>query len=70
MLLPMLRGEVPLRTAGLKEGDLIVEVNRTPVENKKQYLEVLEEAKEGDRILFWITRDRNSMFLVLTLDND
>ena len=70
VVITYVEGGSPAATAGLKEGDVIVEVNRTPVEDKKQYLEVLEDAKEGDRILFWITRDRNSMFLVLTLDND
>ena len=70
VVITYVEGGSPAAEAGLKEGDLIVEVNRTPVEDKKQYLEVLEDAKEGDRILFWITRDRNSMFLVLTLDND
>jgi serine protease Do len=70
VIVTYVEGGSPAQTARIQEGDLIVEVNRTPVEDKKQYFEVLEKAKEGDRILFWITRDRNSMFLVLTLDND
>jgi S1-C subfamily serine protease len=44
-------------------------VNRTPVKGRNQYFEILDEARKGNRVLFLITRDGNSMFLVVTLEN-
>jgi serine protease Do len=63
-------GGSPAETAGIREGDVIVEVNRTPVEDSEQYYAVLKKAKEDDRILFWITRGRSSMFVVVSLDDN
>ena len=62
-------GGSPADKAGLKEGDVILEVNRTPVKDRNQYFEILDEARKGNRVLFLITRDGNSMFLVVTLED-
>ena len=70
VIVTYVEGGSPAATAGIREGDVIVEVNRTPVEDREQYYAVLKKAKEDDRILFWITRGRSSMFVVLSVDDN
>ena len=70
VIVTYVEGGSPADEAGLKEGDVIVEVNRTPVEDRDQYFVKLKEAKEGNRILFLITRKGNSLFLVVSLDEN
>lgn len=58
----------PAERAGIREGDVIIEVNRASVVNLDEYYEAIKEAKKGDKILFWIKRGRSSQFVVVTLD--
>jgi len=53
--------------AGIKEGDVIVEVNRTPVENLDAYNKAVKNALKEDKVLLLIKRAGTSLFVVITL---
>jgi len=57
----------PVEEAGIKEGDLIVEVNREPIKNLGEYNSATKKVKRGDKILLLITRENHSQFVVITL---
>ena len=43
--------------AGLREGDIIVEVNKKPVKNTAQFKKVVSRIKKGRKVLFALIRD-------------
>lgn len=51
--------------AGLKQGDIILEVNRMKVENLKDYSKALEGADKSSAVLVLIKRGRHSRFVVM-----
>jgi serine protease Do len=51
--------------AGLQQGDLIVEVDRKPVREIADFRKAVEGAKKGQRILFLVRREGNSLFVAL-----
>lgn len=53
--------------AGLREGDLILKVNRRAVQNVTEFQEVLRDAKKGDTVLLQIARDAGTQFLAFEL---
>jgi len=52
--------------AGLKEGDLILEVNRVKIRHLKDYKMILSKIDNGVSVLLLISRQRNRFFLTLT----
>jgi serine protease Do len=54
--------------AGIREGDVIIEVNREPVEDLEKYYKAIKKAEKGNKILFWVKRGRSSQFVVITSD--
>ncbi len=56
--------------AGLREGDLIVEVNRKPVRDRKGYQNILSVIKKGETVILLISRQGNLFFLALTPDKE
>jgi serine protease Do len=57
----------PAERAGMRPCDIIIEINREPVANLKEYNMAIQEARKSDKILFWLKRGRNSQFVVVTL---
>ena len=55
----------PAGDAGLRRGDVILEVNRTPVANLDDYAAQLTERKKGKSILLLVRRGDNTVFLAL-----
>jgi serine protease Do len=51
--------------AGLRRGDVILEINRKPIANADEFQNVAGQAKAGDNILFLISRGGNNLFLAL-----
>jgi len=51
--------------AGLRKGDILLEVNRKPINNAADLSSVVEAAKPGDNLLLLVRRGDSSMFLVL-----
>lgn len=50
---------------GVKEGDLITEVNRKPVRSVRQFSESLEKVTPGETILLRVIRKERAFFVVL-----
>ncbi len=57
----------PAEESGLREGDLIVEINRKPVQDLKRYREVLSKINKGSALLL-VNRKGNRFFLTLTME--
>jgi len=53
--------------AGILRGDIILEINREPVESIAQYRKALKAAQENKSILLLIKRDDHTRFVVLDL---
>ena len=51
--------------AGLQQGDVIVEVDRKPVRDIPDFRKAVAGAKKGQRILFLVRREGNSLFVAL-----
>jgi len=52
--------------AGLKTGDIILEVNRQKILNENDYRNVMEKAKPDQGVLFLIDREGSTFFVTLT----
>ena len=57
----------PAEEAGMRDGDIILEVNREPVKHLDEYYKAMDKAKKGDTILLWVKRGRGSQFVVISL---
>jgi len=55
----------PAAEAGLRRGDVILEVNRKPVKNASAYQKAVREAGKGKSLLFLVRRGDNTIFLAL-----
>ncbi len=51
--------------AGLRRGDVILEIDRKPVRNLAAYRKLIAESKKGKGILFLVRRGENTLFLAL-----
>jgi serine protease Do len=49
--------------AGLERGDVILEINRQPVQNVGDYRKHVTDARPGDTLLFLIYRRGGSLFI-------
>lgn len=57
----------PAERAGLRRGDLVLEVNRQPVRRPEDVRAVLGKLKENDLVLLRVRRGDQSSFLTLRL---
>ncbi len=55
--------------AGLREGDLVIEINRKTVSDLKSYERLFNKLKKGDSALFLINRQGNRFYITLTPGN-
>jgi serine protease Do len=60
----------PAGDAGLRPRDIILEINRQPVESLEDYTAILSQKTEGNRYLFRIKRDESFFFVLLTKPED
>jgi serine protease Do len=51
--------------AGLRRGDVILEVNRKKIANTTEFKNIVTEAKSGENLLFLIRRGASNVFLAL-----
>ena len=51
--------------AGIRRGDIILEINREKVGKVAQYIKALQAAQEKKSILLLIQRDQNTRFVVI-----
>jgi serine protease Do len=55
----------PAEDAGLRRGDIILEVNRQPIEDADDYRKALRAGEKGKNVLFLVRRGENTIFLAL-----
>lgn len=55
----------PAAEAGIQKGDVIIEVNRSPVKDLKDFKEVMNKIKETETVLFLIKRGKNTLYFAL-----
>ena len=55
----------PAGEAGLRRGDVVLEVNRKPVKNAQAYQKSVHETAKGKSLLFLVRRGDNTIFLAL-----
>jgi len=55
----------PAADAGLRRGDVILEVNRQPVKDADAYKKALKAGGKGKSVLFLVRRGDNTIFLAL-----
>jgi serine protease Do len=51
--------------AGLRSGDVIIQVNRRPVKNIEEYNREITRSEKGKPVLFLVRRGQSSLFLAL-----
>ena len=57
----------PAAEAGLKPGDIILEIDQAPARNLDDFLEKTKNYHEGDTILFLIKRGNSTLYLTLKI---
>ena len=57
----------PAGEAGVRPGDLILEIDRKPVRSLSDYREMISGFEEGDTILFLVRRGGNTLYLTVTV---
>ncbi len=56
----------PASEAGLQSGDVILEVNRTPVKDAGDFVKKVEKARDQNNVLLFIQRGQNNLFAAVT----
>jgi len=56
----------PAADAGIRQGDVIREVNRSQVTDVENFLQKIEQAKSGSSILLLVQRGKNSLYVTVT----
>jgi len=58
----------PAMDAGVRRGDIILEVNRKPVPDLKSYIKSMQEIKKGSSVLMLVKRERHTRYVVIKND--
>ena len=57
----------PAQEAGVKEGDVLLKLNGTPLEKREQFQELLKEMSAGDELTLELERDGKKQTLTFKL---
>ena len=57
----------PAERAGIRQGDIIVEIDQEPIKELSKYWEKLQEYEKGDTILFLVKRNGTTLYLTLKI---
>lgn len=55
----------PAQEAGLEQGDIILEVDQTPIKSVEQFKQIISEYKVGSTILLLVKREDGTLYLTL-----
>ena len=55
----------PAGDAGIGRGDVLLEVNRTPITGVQKYNEIVKGIKAGGTLMFYVNRNGNTFYLTL-----
>ncbi|MEE9613964.1 MAG: DegQ family serine endoprotease [Thermodesulfobacteriota bacterium] len=67
VLVTAVNPDSPAGNAGLKRGDIIKAINKKPVRGIAEYRKEIKAAVEGDLILFFVMRGKNTIFVTVKL---
>lgn len=56
--------------AGVREGDVVVKLNRNEIHTIKDFNKEVDNAKPGDNLLFYIKRGDNNLFIAFTMPGE
>ncbi|HRU24145.1 MAG TPA: PDZ domain-containing protein, partial [Candidatus Latescibacteria bacterium] len=59
----------PAASRGLRQGDIIQEVNLQPVANVQEFERKIAAVKAGDSVLLLVKRDNSTLFIGVTIPN-
>jgi photosystem II stability/assembly factor-like uncharacterized protein len=65
--LTQLTKDGPAEKAGLKVGDIVLAIDNKPVLSYKQFVDVVQDRKAGDKVTFKLSRNREAQEVVVTL---
>jgi serine protease Do len=65
VLVKSVKPQSPAGKAGLQQGDIILEINRTPITDLKKYREAMEKHVQSDSLLILLRRGSSSQYLVI-----
>jgi serine protease Do len=51
---------------GIQEGDVVQEINKTPITNVKEFTKALKAVKNGDNVMFLIRRGESTLYTAFT----
>jgi serine protease Do len=60
----------PAGDAGLKVGDIVIEINKMPIKTLADYSDALEDVKAGDTALFLVKRGGNTIYAAVRVLKD
>jgi len=66
MIIQIRRGSAAAE-AGLRRGDIILEINRRPIRSEKDYYDVIRRTKPGSILLFLIKRENMTIFIPMRM---
>ncbi len=52
---------------GIREGDVIQEINREPITSIKDFNKAMKSIKSGDNVMFLVRRDQSTLYIAFTL---
>lgn len=56
--------------AGLRRGDIILEINRKQIANLDQYRKTIDSIKKGESALLLVKRDKNTVYVALKIEGE
>ncbi|MBI2486030.1 MAG: DegQ family serine endoprotease [Deltaproteobacteria bacterium] len=56
--------------AGLRRGDIILEVNRKQIANLDEYRKAIDSTKRGESALLLVKRDKNTVYVALKIEGE
>ena len=60
----------PAAEAGLRPGDVILEINRQPIRDLKDYYTIIKKTQPGDTLLFLVKRQEGTIFIPVEIPKD
>jgi len=65
LVVAQVQSNSPAAEAGLRQGDLIVEIDQTEIATLSEFYQIMKKFKKGDTILFLVRRDNSTLYLTL-----